>query len=339
MIVTGGRKWLIATFAGASVSVLALACARQTPSSGTELSLASLSIDLGSVESGELKSGSVAVRNTGNYPVQILEVGKSCSCTAAEMSKTRLAPNEEAVLKLTLTGNKSAKQMSALVRCRWKVEGAKQDHTAEVRVSAAVNALAHLNRPHISLMRQSSTEGAEATIALQRANSPIEWNRLEIRSSNPSIGAEAIQLNPNNYQIVVRCREDDAPIGNSKGEVKVLFYQDDVKCNQELSLPWTLQTGGNVRCSPPTVFLGTKSAADKVSATALIKGKPFVVSEVIASSPQIKCTIAATEPECVRLQIDIEPGSTKGQFNGHIDVMVAGIKSEKLRIPVIGYFK
>jgi Protein of unknown function (DUF1573). len=57
--------------------------------------------DFGKLLQGEVVSYTFKFKNTGNAPLLISEVNKSCGCTASEYSKDPIKPDEEGTLKIT----------------------------------------------------------------------------------------------------------------------------------------------------------------------------------------------------------------------------------------------
>lgn len=59
-----------------------------------KLSLESMSIDLGTIYSGQIKTGRLTLKNIGNQTLKILHVQPSCGCTTVRQPKGELQPNE-----------------------------------------------------------------------------------------------------------------------------------------------------------------------------------------------------------------------------------------------------
>jgi hypothetical protein len=59
-----------------------------------KLSLESMSIDLGTMYGGQIKTGRLTVKNIGNQTLKILHVQPSCGCTTVRQPKDELQPNE-----------------------------------------------------------------------------------------------------------------------------------------------------------------------------------------------------------------------------------------------------
>jgi hypothetical protein len=59
-----------------------------------KLSIDGLTVDLGTMYSGQIKTGRITLRNIGNQPLKILHVQPSCGCTTVRQPKSELQPNE-----------------------------------------------------------------------------------------------------------------------------------------------------------------------------------------------------------------------------------------------------
>jgi len=73
-----------------------------SPNPKAETTPAQRSFDLGKVMAGSLTTRTVSVKNIGSAKLIITRVVSSCQCTASEVDKRVLAPNESAQLKITI---------------------------------------------------------------------------------------------------------------------------------------------------------------------------------------------------------------------------------------------
>jgi hypothetical protein len=66
-----------------------------------KLAIDSMSINLGTLYSGQVKTGRIVIRNIGNQPLKILHVQPSCGCTTVGQPKSELQPNETDELEIS----------------------------------------------------------------------------------------------------------------------------------------------------------------------------------------------------------------------------------------------
>jgi len=59
-----------------------------------KLAIDSMTVDLGAMYSGQVRTGRIVLRNIGTQPLKILHVQPSCGCTAVRQPKSELQPNE-----------------------------------------------------------------------------------------------------------------------------------------------------------------------------------------------------------------------------------------------------
>lgn len=76
------------------VSVLVCMVLLQVAQAQPKLAIDNMSIDLGTIYSGQIKTGSIMLRNIGNQPLKILHVQPSCGCTTVRQPKSELPPND-----------------------------------------------------------------------------------------------------------------------------------------------------------------------------------------------------------------------------------------------------
>ena len=86
----------------------------------SSVSLGDNHIDLGSIKSGETISRIVKLTNHGNDTVFIREILTSCDCTKANISEKFIAPNDEADVKITYTGDSIPGDFSRSVNIFYK---------------------------------------------------------------------------------------------------------------------------------------------------------------------------------------------------------------------------
>lgn len=91
----GREAWLI--LLSLFLSLVIASCA---PTAG-QIELSETKSDWGTVSNRAVASRDYEVRNTGTGPLEITGVSTSCGCTMAQVSESRLAPGETAVLKVT----------------------------------------------------------------------------------------------------------------------------------------------------------------------------------------------------------------------------------------------
>ena len=59
-----------------------------------KLAVDETTLDLGTIYSGQIKTGTIMLRNIGNQPLKILHVQPSCGCTTVRQPKAALEPND-----------------------------------------------------------------------------------------------------------------------------------------------------------------------------------------------------------------------------------------------------
>lgn len=59
-----------------------------------KLAIDSMTVDLGDMYSGQIRTGHIVLRNIGTQPLKILHVQPSCGCTTVRQPKSELQPNE-----------------------------------------------------------------------------------------------------------------------------------------------------------------------------------------------------------------------------------------------------
>src|SRR5207247_1788924 len=60
-------------------------------------------VDTGTVHSDQPSAFTIAVRNVGRSPLEILKISRSCGCTEVEMDEARIPRGQQRLLKVTYT--------------------------------------------------------------------------------------------------------------------------------------------------------------------------------------------------------------------------------------------
>ncbi len=86
---------------GIAVSLLLFMLSIDGAKAQPKLAVDSMTIDLGTMYSGQIKTGHITLKNIGNQPLKILRVQPSCGCTTVRQPKSELQPNESDELEVS----------------------------------------------------------------------------------------------------------------------------------------------------------------------------------------------------------------------------------------------
>ncbi len=88
----------------------------RTPSSDLMIVAEPTVLDLGDMATGETKSGTVTLRNTGDRPMTVRDSTTSCGCTVANVPKgEQIAPGESVDVQVSLRGGNRPERLSKTV--------------------------------------------------------------------------------------------------------------------------------------------------------------------------------------------------------------------------------
>jgi hypothetical protein len=121
--------------------------------------------DIGEVQAGQSAKASIAFSNTGDEPLRIIRINKSCGCTQASAAKTELAPGEPSTVEITFTaatvggGGKIGKTVTV-------VTNDPTDPTIRLQVTGTVIPVATLSPENINFGTIQRGSTIEKTIIL-----------------------------------------------------------------------------------------------------------------------------------------------------------------------------
>lgn len=70
-----------------------------------KLAIDSMTVNLGDMYSGQIRTGHIVLRNIGTQPLKILHVQPGCGCTTVRQPKSELQPNESDVVEVSFNSS------------------------------------------------------------------------------------------------------------------------------------------------------------------------------------------------------------------------------------------
>ena len=94
-------KFILIFFVFATIATIQMSFTRTNFSKKAIIEVAKISHDFGKIPQGKPVVAEFIVKNTGEAPLMISTIQTSCGCTAADFTKTPIAPNKTGFVKIS----------------------------------------------------------------------------------------------------------------------------------------------------------------------------------------------------------------------------------------------
>ena len=254
--------------------------------------------DFGSIPRGAKAEYSFVITNRWSADLHIASVRASCGCTTPRIEKPLLKTYEQGAIIAHLNSDAYLGHRSATLTVTI-------DQPAYAEVQLQVKAFVHED----VLMEPSSVEfgavdqgsGGEARVKLYRANMP-DWQITEVRSINPLLSGQIVQLARQGSQVWYELRvrlAPTAPTGYLRDHV-VLMTNDSFSPQIPVLVEGQVQS--EIAVSPASLFLGVLRPGDKVTKPVVVRAKkPFRIKSVTGDKASF--TFAAADDEAKTLHL------------------------------------
>ncbi|MBN1396503.1 MAG: DUF1573 domain-containing protein [Bacteroidetes bacterium] len=154
-------------------------------------------IDLGTLYSGDKRTGKIIIKNTGNEPLHIEYVGSSCGCTTVKKPKEFLRPGESDYIEYVFRLFGSPEKAEKYINVETNDPGAK---SLDIKISADIKEtlLSTAGSNHIYLIENAVIKNPAAKkISLKNiSGSPIVIHRDSTSSSSITVRMDKKYLRP-----------------------------------------------------------------------------------------------------------------------------------------------
>lgn len=310
---------------------LTLGCWLMATVARAELRIEQPLVQLGEIKGGLKLQHRLALVNSGNQPLELLEVKASCGCLVPRFDKRRLGPGEKAsvVLEIRPLGQADgAHAWNGLFRYRQGDETKATPFTIRATIRNEVTI-----QPTVLAMFVEGTVRQEVTVT-DRRKPPFKV--IQARASCAALRVETKTLDNGVTKIVLRA--DGQALKSGREETLLSIVTND-PVYSDFQIPVTLvKTGGSgISATPEKIVFRLTSGQKEATALVRLRGRgTLAVDKVETSHPAFTATWAA-DPEAgavLRVRFTDHAGSVPGG-TGHIRVHFSRPMDGGLTIPII----
>lgn len=291
--------------------------------------------EFGEIDQGESVSVDFEFTNTGNEPLEILDVKTSCGCTSAKPTKSTYQPGEAGVIpvtfnsakfsnaitkKVTVTTNDTANPKTTLV--------IKGTVVKEINVSPISLTLFNIGRDEKDLVREIT----------------VNTNRLpklevsNISSSLDFLTFETSKVDDKKTVIKVKVDTEKMPTGTSMFNGTIKFDTNGEK-DKSVVVRTNIRVKDPLSPIPRSVYFfnsktgQTRSTVVNLSAS---KGKNFSIKEIKSDLEFVKAEVTEEGEEGKKLTVTLGENAAEGRFSGMITITTDMAEQPEVKIPVRG---
>src|SRR5262245_44845923 len=275
------------TVRGKRLLGLAFCCWLMTTAAGADLRIEKPLVELGEIKGGLKLQQRLSLVNSGNQPLELLDVKASCGCLVPRFGKRTLAPGEKTsvVLDIRPLGQADgAHAWNGLIRYR---QGGEVKDTA-----FSIRATLHNEvsiQPTVLAMFVEGTLRQEVTVT-DRRKTPLKVIQAQV--SCPALRVESKVQKDGVTKIVLEA--DGKALTQNRQETLLNIVTDD-PVYTDFQIPLTLIKAGasSVTASPEKIVFRLASGQREASALVRLRSRgPVVIDKVESSNPVFKCTWA-----------------------------------------------
>lgn len=239
------------------------------------------------------------LKNTGDLPLVISNVRRTCGCTVAKITEKIVPPagESEVTVKLLLKGRKGRQHKTLTVMSN-------DPDTPQLRLYLRGEAVAEVDISPNSLFFREVISSAAAEKAIDiRFNTdvPVNITALETKSEQFSASREVIDEG-RAYRLIVRS-EPLKSIGRAQD---TLVIKTDNEAYPFLEVPLTIDVVGDLTYSPKKIILmqADQPVTRYIVVSSNNRGKEFEIENVEPPNESVKVQVAAIGRRGYRIQLD-----------------------------------
>jgi hypothetical protein len=297
-----------------------------------ELRVAAAVVDLGAIRGGQKLAHRFELVNTGSQAVEILDLERGCGCLAPQLGQRQIAPGTQAdlVLELRTLGQADGPHTWNL-KVHYRLGGDTKTLALalrgvvknEISVQPAILGL-HISRKVQQEITLTDIRATPLHVVEAEARAPgVQVMKIERdgKTTRILISADATQLAPGRHEGLLSITTNDADYGQLHVPIVV-----------------TKTAATSVRAAPEQIVLRLAPGAATASMVVRLRSQQdeaVRVAKIEPSDPALAATWAPGPDHDATLRVRVDGSQRPGSWQGHLEVHLAGPRTDVLMIPVI----
>lgn len=261
----------------------------------------SKTIDLGKIPLGREMKGILRVKNTSRDWLEITRVATSCGCTATEIQKNVIAPEEETEIVLQLKGKMRVETVSSDVIVEWKMpNGDKRSFQIGVSGQFVAPFLLHPDVVSVELDGSMAKGETDVGISITNADAQVKSINVELNKANEHIAAQTELVSSDESRLSLRISPEKMFAGSNRFTARIIGYDSAGTYVGENPLPIVVHVRADVEATPRQILINSRSAQDATNATVQLasrSGSDFKVETVDSDSSWLSGELQANSPD------------------------------------------
>ena len=294
--------------------------------------------DFGSVLSGPPVEHTFKVKNTGGGELVIDHVQTSCGCTAAEPSKNRLKPGEEAEIAVSFD-TRFQKGRAERTITVFSNDPRTPDLAMTMKGELRVDVDANPSEVYFSKVRLGTEETRQVTVTYVGKGKGFKVEKIS--NSNPNIKvAQAALKNSKPGVLLSVTRLKSMPVGPFDDSIEVTTNL------QPIAVHVSGRVVGDITVEPPQVSFGIVprgQSAVRILRLANAGAQAVRITEVSSSNQSVVAKVDPVTPgKEYKITLELRKGTPDGTLRGQLSIKTDSPREPELHVPfhaIVGAFE
>jgi hypothetical protein len=334
----------------AAFSLLLLAgCSKSSLSSGeSPITSEKRMLNLGDINEGDKKSGSVSLYNSGKSAVRIQSVTASCGCTSAKVQPEIIEPGAAGKLLVELDSRGRKNQFESTITVNWTqiTGGKKGSFSILARGNALFSAAVSPIRIDFGDVYPPNTvDGRD--IVFGRGTQKVPFSDLEVSTSANGVTATIQKLNDDKWTISTALNLEKLKAGPFHASLNISMRSPEGVELLKREIPITAEVRGPISARPKTLYLGVLQSGETKTGRIFLEGAPetLVKLKQLRVEPYVDF-IRFKAPQLLdqtsgvtSIEYEVSTKGRTGNTSGEITVEFEDKNMAQLSIPYISFVK
>jgi hypothetical protein len=298
--------------------------------------------DFGDVAVGTVMASTINIKNTAEYPIQIIQLRPACKCTSANVGETVVPPGSETTLSLKLEGKKLEGEVTSGIIIEWRKKGsADQPRLLQVKLDGRFVSPFSVIPDTLNIEVDKSRKIQQVVVAVEPGlvKNDMRSARVEVDAPNGGVQGSFEMVTSTEGLLNVVIDPNKMYDGLNREEIRLAAYKNGAYVG---FTPIGVAVGidGNVHADVRQLIVAVGRQRPTETRTLILStddGRPFNIEALYSDVPWLTVNEARSEMETgTDRRVDCRITDEGNSQIGHIFVMTnGGDGSHTLRIPVL----
>jgi hypothetical protein len=292
--------------------------------------------DFGDIEKGDKVKTVFEFQNTGDAPLEIINVGTSCGCTTAKPEKTTYQPNEKGQIPVEFDSTRFSGPITK--RITITTNDAESPKTV-VTIKGMVTVDIEFKPSSVFFpnAKMGSPVSQDITLSTTKLDS-LEISNIKVNIENDCVSAAVKKVDAKNLTMTVTADGNKFPAGKARFS-GYLTFDTNSESQGTIRVPVTVNVRRPVKATPNSVyFFASKQGKERDVNVSIVsnENKSFKVTKIESDLDFIKVEIKEDNGGKKSLVATLSADAKPGKFSGKIKLTLNVPDQPELEIPIRG---